>query len=263
MPEGDTIHRVARRHETRRWRAASRAAPRRRTPARRPPARRRARGAGRSSAAEARGKHLLAHFSGGLVLHSHLGMNGRWSRRAPTASAATAGRGWLLASGRAPSAAQCGGQAPAAASASRGPRNDPGADAARPRPARAGLRPAEAVAAPARGGRRAASSATRCSTSGHRRDRQRIRERGLLPGAASSPWRRLGELDRRRARTRGRRRRRGDATRLERGRRPRAIYRAAGRPARAADGDLARAARATPTASPTGARAARSDSGCA
>ncbi len=28
--------------------------------------------------AEARGKHLLAHFSGGLVLHSHLGMNGRW-----------------------------------------------------------------------------------------------------------------------------------------------------------------------------------------
>jgi endonuclease-8 len=28
--------------------------------------------------AEARGKHLLLHFDGGLVLHSHLGTNGSW-----------------------------------------------------------------------------------------------------------------------------------------------------------------------------------------
>ena len=37
--------------------------------------------------AEARGKHLLAHFSDGLALHSHLGMNGRWriSRRRASA----------------------------------------------------------------------------------------------------------------------------------------------------------------------------------
>jgi endonuclease-8 len=28
--------------------------------------------------AESRGKHLLLHFSGGLVLHSHLGMRGSW-----------------------------------------------------------------------------------------------------------------------------------------------------------------------------------------
>jgi endonuclease-8 len=28
--------------------------------------------------AEAFGKHLVAHFSGGVVVHSHLGMNGKW-----------------------------------------------------------------------------------------------------------------------------------------------------------------------------------------
>jgi endonuclease-8 len=28
--------------------------------------------------AEARGKHLLVHFSGGLTLHTHLGMDGAW-----------------------------------------------------------------------------------------------------------------------------------------------------------------------------------------
>jgi endonuclease VIII len=32
----------------------------------------------RLEAAEARGKHLLLHFYGGLVLHSHLGMKGSW-----------------------------------------------------------------------------------------------------------------------------------------------------------------------------------------
>ncbi len=32
--------------------------------------------------AESRGKHLLLHFVGGLVLHSHLGMKGSWQLRA-------------------------------------------------------------------------------------------------------------------------------------------------------------------------------------
>jgi endonuclease-8 len=37
---------------------------------------------GRSvTAVEARGKHLLVHFSGGPTLHTHLGMSGRWVLR--------------------------------------------------------------------------------------------------------------------------------------------------------------------------------------
>jgi endonuclease-8 len=81
MPEGDTIHRVARRMNAA---LAGReldvaAAPNPRSPVH-----------GRADElagttiveAEAKGKHLLAHFSDGSVLHSHLGMNGRWSVRA-------------------------------------------------------------------------------------------------------------------------------------------------------------------------------------
>jgi endonuclease VIII len=96
MPEGDTIHHAAnrirpvlegrvpeqirtpqRRHERDRWpqRLAGR----------------------RVSRVEPRGKHLLLHFDGGLVLHSHLGMSGSWAvygrgqrwRRSP-------GRAWLV-----------------------------------------------------------------------------------------------------------------------------------------------------------------------
>jgi endonuclease VIII len=33
---------------------------------------------------EARGKHLLVHFSGGVVLHTHQGMHGRWSLCRPS-----------------------------------------------------------------------------------------------------------------------------------------------------------------------------------
>jgi len=96
MPEGDTIHHAAnrirpvlegrvpdeirtpqRRHERDRWpeRLAGRAVDR----------------------VEARGKHLLLHFEGELVLHSHLRMTGAWAvhaagerwRRAPR-------RAWLV-----------------------------------------------------------------------------------------------------------------------------------------------------------------------
>jgi endonuclease VIII len=35
----------------------------------------------RLASAEARGKHLLLHFEGGLVLHSHLGIRGSWQVR--------------------------------------------------------------------------------------------------------------------------------------------------------------------------------------
>ncbi len=96
MPEGDTIHHAAnrirpvlegrvpeqiltpqRRHDTDRWpdRLAGRTATR----------------------VEARGKHLLLHFDGDLVLHSHLRMTGSWAvhalgerwRRSPR-------RAWLI-----------------------------------------------------------------------------------------------------------------------------------------------------------------------
>lgn len=36
---------------------------------------------------ESRGKHLLVHFDGGLALHTHLGMHGRWSLRRPSPAA--------------------------------------------------------------------------------------------------------------------------------------------------------------------------------
>jgi endonuclease VIII len=86
MPEGDTIHRAARRMQAaiggREMALAD-------APNPRSPVHRHAKElAGRTlELAEARGKHLLAHFSGDLVLHSHLGMNGRW---------------WITADGRLP-----------------------------------------------------------------------------------------------------------------------------------------------------------------
>jgi endonuclease VIII len=71
---------------------------------------------------EARGKHLIASFSGGAALHSHLGVNGRWQIRAD--GRAPSGRPWLLlASGRGV-AAQFGGKLLRLVSESR-VRNDP------------------------------------------------------------------------------------------------------------------------------------------
>lgn len=77
MPEGDTIHRAARRLDAalRGRELAVAEAPNPRSPLHRRTAQ--LEGA-KLEHAEARGKHLLAHFSNGLVLHSHLGMNGRW-----------------------------------------------------------------------------------------------------------------------------------------------------------------------------------------
>jgi endonuclease-8 len=43
---------------------------------------------------EARGKHLLIHFGGGLTLHTHLGLHGSWHRYRP-------GEPWLRAPSRA------------------------------------------------------------------------------------------------------------------------------------------------------------------
>jgi endonuclease-8 len=46
---------------------------------------------------EATGKHLLLRFDGGLVLHSHLRMNGRW--RVEPRGALRVGRPWLVLRG--------------------------------------------------------------------------------------------------------------------------------------------------------------------
>ncbi len=107
MPEGDTIHRAARRLEAalggKQIELAD--APNPRSPIH-----------GRAAPlqgsvlerVEARGKHLLAHFSGGLAVHSHLGINGRW--RISADGAVPFGRPWLLLGSGRGLAAQSGGQ---------------------------------------------------------------------------------------------------------------------------------------------------------
>lgn len=99
MPEGDTIHRAAERINValggREVELAE--APNPRSPLHSRAAELRGR---TLEGAEARGKHLLVHFSGDLVLHTHLGMNGK-------VFVAADGRlpygrpWWTLASGRA------------------------------------------------------------------------------------------------------------------------------------------------------------------
>src|SRR5829696_2110041 len=90
MPEGDTIHRIARRInaalEGRELDLADAPSPRS------PIHNRAAELEGRTlERAEALGKHLLVRFSGALVIHSHLGMNGHW-RIGPDAAARADGR---------------------------------------------------------------------------------------------------------------------------------------------------------------------------
>jgi endonuclease-8 len=122
MPEGDTIHRIARRMEAalggREIEEAS--APNPRSPLHRRAGELEGRTLDR---AEARGKHLLAHFSGGLVVHSHLGMNGRW--RIDADGVRPRGRPWLVLNAGPAIASVSGGQILRLVSESRA-RNDPG-----------------------------------------------------------------------------------------------------------------------------------------
>lgn len=121
MPEGDTIHRIARRINLA---LVGQELERAEAPSPRSPLHRRANELqGRTlESARAQGKHLLLSFSGDLVVHSHLGMNGRWfvasDGRLPY------GKPWLLlARGRA--IASCsGGKILRITSAARA-RNDP------------------------------------------------------------------------------------------------------------------------------------------
>jgi endonuclease-8 len=94
MPEGDALHRVASRLQPlvgERIEASS------------PHPQGEATGAARAvdgrvlERVEAVGKHLLLHFEGGVVLRSHLRMNGRW--RIGPRSGTTRGRPWLVLRG--------------------------------------------------------------------------------------------------------------------------------------------------------------------
>ncbi len=223
MPEGDTIHRVAHRlNAALRGRELGLAeAPNPRSPIHR----RAGELQGRTfELAEARGKHLLAHLSGDLVVHSHLGMNGRWAISADGRH--PHGRPWLLlASGRSV-ASQTGGKLLRLVSEAR-VRRDPALRSLGPDPLAPGFDPAE--------------TAWRLRDAGAGRETgealldQRIvagvgnviRNEACF-GAAVSPWRPVDELGEAEAE-----RLIGEVARIMRasissGRRPRLIYRANG-----------------------------------
>lgn len=93
MPEGDTIHRIARRIDIA---LVGKRLERIEAPNPRSPLHARVAELQGASIerAEARGKHLLLHMSGERVVHSHLGMNGRWFVTAD--GRLPYGRPWLL-----------------------------------------------------------------------------------------------------------------------------------------------------------------------
>jgi endonuclease-8 len=220
MPEGDTIHRAARRLGAALLDKPIELAD---APNPRSPLHHRAQELQGQSLerVEARGKHLLAHFSGGLVLHSHLGMNGRW--RISADGRLPYGKPWLLLASGPAVAAQTGGQILRLVSESRA-RNDPGLMQLGPDPLRHGF-DAEAVA-------------ERLRTAGAGREvgdallDQRIvagignaiRNEACF-GAGISPWRRVEDLEPDEAERLIRENERVMRISLRRGRRPRSIYR--------------------------------------
>jgi endonuclease VIII len=221
MPEGDTIHRTARRLQAalggREMALAD--APNPRSPIH-----------GRAGElqgrvlerAEARGKNLLAHFSGGLAIHSHLGMSGRWRIR--TDGRSPYGRPWLvLASGRGV-AAQSGGQILRLVSESR-LRNDPVLARLGPDP----LAPSFDL--------QAAASSLRTRAAGLEIG-EALLDQSLVAGignairngglwaARVSPWRRLRDLEPAEVERVLHECRRIMEIAVERGRRPASVYRA-------------------------------------
>jgi len=220
MPEGDTIHRAARRLNAalRGREIAGSDAPNPRSPIHHRAAELRGR---TLELAEARGKHLLAHFSGDLVVHSHLGMNGRWSIAAD--GRVPYGKPWLLlASGRS-IAAQTGGKLLRLASESR-VRNDPALLQLGPDP----LAPGFEVAA----------AAVRLREAGAGLEvGDALLEQRIIAGignairneacfrAGISPWRRVEELGEDEAERLVRENQRVMELSVEAGRRPHSIYR--------------------------------------
>ena len=207
-------------------------------------------------AVEARGKHLLAHFSGDLVLHCHLGMNGRWFITADGRLPLRQSRGWCSPPGAA-IASQRGGKLLRLITESR-IRNDPGLLqlgpdllAARIR-SRARLRRLRQQRPRSRGRRRACSTSASSPASATRSAIEALLRR---PGQSRGAWSRISSAE--------------EAERLvERDRADHADLDRQGTPAtphlqdeppgcpRCGGQGRRRGARATPTASPTGAPAA-------
>ncbi len=221
MPEGDTIHRAAQRLDAALTGRVMEVAD---APSSRSPLHLRARelkGATLEKV-EARGKHLLVYFSTGQVVHSHLGMNGRW--RITGDGRLPAGKPWLLLAGGGGVAAQSGGKILRLVSATKA-RNDPGLRTLGPDP----LAPDFDVEAAAR----------RLRERGAGRELgEALLDQGILAGVGNairneacyvtglSPWKRIDALDPERLEAVV------GATEdimresMQKGRRPRSIYRA-------------------------------------
>ena len=221
MPEGDTIHLAARRMN-----AALAGKPLELADAPNPRSPLHHRAAELCDAtleeAEAFGKHLVAHFSNGLALHSHLGMNGRWFVAAD--GRLPYGRPWLrMAAGRA-IASQNGGKILRIVSESR-LRNDPALRRLGPDPLRPGFDVAEATERLRAGGR-------------GREIGEALLDQRILAGVGNairvealyearvSPWRKVEDLSPDELELVVAETERVMRTSVAQGRRPRSIYRA-------------------------------------
>jgi endonuclease-8 len=225
MPEGDTIHRIARRIEAglggREIETAS-------APSARSPLHGRAGElAGRRlDAVEARGKHLLLGFSGDVVVHSHLGINGRWSVRDD--GRMPAGRPWFVLAAGAAVASQRGGKALRMSSAAH-VRNDPVLLRLGPDPLAPGFDPAAAA-------RRLLAYEPTAAVGEALLDQSLIAGLGNVIrveacfAAAVSPWRRIADLEPEEARAIVDSAAAVMAATLAQGRRPKRLYGRAPRP---------------------------------
>jgi endonuclease-8 len=237
LPEGDTIHRIA---ERMRAALAGREIGRAETPDPRSPIHGRAATLeGRTlESVEARGKHLIAHFSGGLALHSHLGVNGSWRIHAD--GRVPFGKPWvLLASGRGV-AAQFGGKLLRLVSESR-IRNDPGLMQLGPDPLAAGFDPDSAA-------RRLLASGADREVGDVLLDQRVIAGIGnairneALFASRIDPWRRIRDLEPEEAEDLIRANQRVMQISFRRGRRPHNVYRADRRVCPSCGGEISVAA---------------------
>lgn len=234
MPEGDTIHRAARRIDVAlRGRELLLAdAPNPRSPIHGKAKRLEGQTLER---VEARGKHLIAHFSGGLAIHSHLGMNGRWwitaDGRMPF------GKPWLvLSSGRA-IASQTGGKLLRLVSESQ-IRNDPALAQLGPDPLGPGWDPAGAAERLRRMGSGREIGDALLDQRIIAGIGNAIRNEALFR-AGISPWRLVGDLSTDQLGRVVRENERVMRISMAKGRRPRSIYRANRRGCPACGGQIA------------------------
>ncbi len=224
MPEGDTIHRLA---ERLRVALSGREVARAAAPNPRSPLSTRASEIeGRVlEAVEARGKHLLAHFSGAVALHSHLGMSGRWFVTAD--GRPPYGRPWLTMASGPVVASQQGGMLLRLVSESR-LRNDPGLMQLGPDPLEPGFDPELAAS-------RLLAGDGSIELGDVLLDQRVIAGIGNVIRneacfrARVSPWRRLADLERVEAVRVVEEAERVMSRGLATGRRPHAIYKPAGR----------------------------------